>query len=121
MGLAVSKQLNFPFRSGSISLYASLIDVGAVASLRLKNDSTEHLPEIKFENIIAPGLHLVYGIPKTPISIGYGWQRGPQLREVHVPDPGGGEPINQLVSGYRWAFFLAVDIPLFNIWTRSSF
>ena len=118
VGLAVSKQLNFPFRSASISLYATLIDVGAVASLRLKNDSTEHLPEIKFENIIAPGLHLVYGIPKTPLSIGYGWQRGPQLREVHVPDPAGGAPINQLVSGYRWAFFLAVDIPLFNIYTR---
>jgi len=38
--------------------------------------------------------------------------------EVHIPDPAGGEPTNQLVNGYRWAFFVAVDIPLFNIFTR---
>ena len=118
LGLAVSKQMNFPFKSGSISLFASLIDVGAIASFRLEDDATEQLPAIKLENIVAPGIHLVYGIPKTPLSIGYGWQRGPQLREVHIPDPAGGEPTNRLVSGYRWAIFVAVDIPLFNIYTR---
>ena len=118
VGVAVSTQLNWPFKNGSLSLFASFIDVGAVASFRFKDDSTEQLPVITLENIVAPGLHLVYGIPHTPLSLGYGWQRGPQLREVHIPDPDGGEPTNELVNGYRWAVFVAVDIPLFNIYSK---
>lgn len=117
IGIAFSKGLG---RIGSMSLFASLIDVGAVASFRIKDDSTEQLPAIELENIFAPGLHLVYGFPKTPISIGYGWQRGPQLRTVNVEDQNNpGQFNNELLNGYRWAFFVAVDIPLFNLYTKT--
>ncbi len=121
IGIAFSTKINFPFKGGSASLFTSLIDLGAVASFRLKNDSTEQLPEIKLENIFAPGIYFIYGIPKVPISIGYGWQMGPQLRSVNIPDTANpGQFKNELLNGYRWSIFLAVDIPMFNLFTKPK-
>ncbi len=121
IGIAFSKQLNFPFKNGSISLFTSIIDLGAVVNYRLKDDKTAQLPEIKLENILAPGAYLIYGIPKTPISFGYGWQKGPQLRQVNIPDPNNsGQFKNDVLNGYRWTIFIAVDIPLFNLYTKSK-
>ncbi len=123
VGIAISKGINFPFKDGALSLFGSIIDVGAVASFRLtNNDGVETLPEMKLENIIAPGAYIIYGLPKTPISIGYGWQRGPQLRGITTTTEveGESEVVNfDLANGYRWNFFIAVDIPLFNLYTRS--
>lgn len=107
-------------KAGSLSAFASLIDIGAVASFRFKDDVASELPPIKLENIFAPGLYAVYNIPQCPISIGYGWQKGPQLREVSIPDPDNpGQMINKNVSsnGYRWNFFIAVDIPILNFYS----
>lgn len=127
VGIAVSAGIkHWPFReSGSISFFGSIIDIGAVASFRLTNDEgVEELPEMKLENIIAPGAYVVYGIPKTPISIGYGWQRGPQLRGITTTaaEVEGEPPLvsYDLANGYRWNFFIAVDIPLFNLYTKSK-
>lgn len=125
VGVAVSTHIKWPFKeSGSISLFGSIIDIGAVASYRLTNDEgVETLPEMKLENIIAPGAYLIYGLPKAPISFGYGWQRGPQLRGITVTTPIGEEPplaSYDLANGYRWTFFIAVDIPLFNLYTKSK-
>lgn len=121
VGIAVSTNMTHKGKTlGSLSAFVSLIDVGAIASFRVKDDATEQLPEIKLQNIFAPGLYAVYGIGKTPLSIGYGWQKGPQLRQVNVPDPNNpGTFTNTLLNGYRWSFFLAVDIPLANLYTRT--
>ena len=120
VGIAVSTDLRGKNGSalGSLSGFVSLIDVGAIASFRVKDDSTAQLPEIKLENIFAPGIYAVWGIGRTPISIGYGWQKGPQLREVNVPDANTGELTNVLKDGYRWSVFISVDIPLFNLYTK---
>lgn len=118
IGVAVSKRIGK--NGGSVSLFVSLIDIGAVASYRFENETTTQLPPIKLENIFAPGLYAVYGIPRTPISVGYGWQKGPQLREVAVFDPSNpGATVNTNVDGYRWSFFIAVDIPLINFYSSS--
>jgi len=118
IGFAASMSISR--KAGSMSLFASMVDLGAIASFRLKDDETDQLPTIKLENIFAPGLYLIYGIPKTPISVGYGWQKGPQLRSVNVPDPQDpGKFVNEYVNGYRWSLFLAVDIPMFNFYTAS--
>lgn len=103
---------------GSISLMLSLVDIGAIASFRTQNDSTANIPELKFENILAPGAYAVWGIPKTPLSIGYGWQRGPQLREITTTVNGQENVIES--SAYRWSFFFAVDIPIINFYTKTK-
>lgn len=98
---------------GSSSVFISLIDVGAFSTFRIDDDDTEALPEVKLTNIFAPGLYYVYGIPKTPLSIGLGAQMGPQLRKVTAAAATIHDDINVSVRA-----FFAVDIPLINFRTK---
>lgn len=99
---------------GSNTLFFSLIDIGAVTSFRFGDTQTEELPEIKLENIFAPGVYYVYGLPKWPLSFGIGGQLGPQLRELT-------NTVADIDSGLSFSlkFFVAVDIPLLNFYTKS--
>lgn len=109
IGVTFSKSMG----ESSVSGFISLIDIGAVASYRLKDDSTASLPEIKLQNIISPGLGIIYGFPKIPLSVGYTYQFGPALREINGTDKTVSNQLNR-----RWQFFLAVDIPLMNFYTK---
>ncbi len=110
LGIAVSKG----GRWGAVSLYTTLIDVGALVSFRFNDSDAEMLPEFKLQNIVSPGVHLIYGIPNLPISVGGGLQFGPQLREVTIDNA------TITSSAYRSSIFVAVDIPLFNIYTKPN-
>jgi hypothetical protein len=119
----------------SISLFASLIDIGALASFRFNvadsvaikdvngNDtmaSVSELPEIKLENIFAPGFYVVYGIPKAPVSFGVGAQYSPQLRKVELtPEDLTLPKIDVQSSLLRFQFFVAIDIPLLNFYSKT--
>jgi len=114
VGITVSKPLHWPFRDGSLSAFVSLIDVGAFASYRLNDDSTANLPEVTLQNIFAPGIGVAYGFPKMPVSLGYSFQLGPALREINPEAATQSDRMNK-----RWQFFIAVDIPLINFYTKS--
>jgi hypothetical protein len=98
----------------SISLFLPLIDIGAMASFRMGNDSSEVASEVKLANIISPGLYLYYGFGKCPVSVGLGGQLGPQLREVTA------ENVNIDKNFYfRYGINIVVDIPMFNLYTKN--
>ena len=98
----------------SLTLFIPLIDVGSIATYRLSDDSSDVAADIKFENIIAPGLYFYYGFGKIPLSLGIGGQVGPQLREINDTD------INVDKNFYmRFGLNLVVDIPFFNFYTRN--
>lgn len=108
-GIAAPLGLEFGFglgKCGSLSAFFSAIDLGAITALRF-NDFTKPLPEFSLSNIVAPGIYGIYGLPKIPLSIGAGWQKGPQLRKV---TPEGAPEFS--ASGSRWNVFIGVDIPL---------
>lgn len=66
--------------SGAFTLFASVIDVGSLASYNLKADSTSKLKQdVRLESIISPSAQLFYDIPKWPIAVGFGWRRTPKL------------------------------------------
>lgn len=115
IGLAVSRSVRVGTTNWSLSAYGTFVDLGALASYRLdtENDQVETLPEIKFENIFSPGLYFIVGLPRVPISVGYGYQLTPQLREVTSTTTVLGPQAN------RYSLFVAVDIPLANFWTRT--
>ncbi len=95
---------------GAISLYGSLIDIGALTAFRFNDTTTVDIPKIKLKNIYAPGVFLVYGLPKNiPVSIGAGMQVNPGLREVNTA----GNTIES--STIRYGIFISVDIPLWNL------
>jgi hypothetical protein len=101
----------------SLTIFAPLIDVGALAAFRFGNDSSNVASTVQLKNIIAPGLFLYYGFRKSPISIGGGLQVGPRLRDISVKNP---EDINVDKNFYlRYGITIAVDIPIFNLYTKS--
>ncbi|NNV56155.1 hypothetical protein [Limnovirga soli] len=99
----------------SSTIFISLIDVGSLVSFRAGDDSSKVLSEVKLSNIISPGLYYYLGFGKCPISLGFGAQLGPQLREVTATD------ININKNLYvRFGMNLVVDIPFFNFYTKSK-
>ncbi|WP_303315277.1 hypothetical protein Q4Q34_15740 [Flavivirga abyssicola] len=101
-------------KGGSFSLFFPLIDLGAVTNFRFSDEKTEELPEIKLENIFAPGFYVVHGWARLPISWGVGGQLGPQLREVNPMDI-----VVDADTSFSFKAFIAVDIPLLNFYTKS--
>lgn len=107
---------------GSLSLFTSLLDIGAIVDYQLKKDSvpiSENTDEtvvkkdysIKLGQIISPGVWVVYGLFKNiPLSIGVGGQYGPGLGKISVDNV---TVVNS--PQWRWNAFLAVDIPFFNL------
>lgn len=104
---------------GALSLYGTLIDVGAVAGYRLNNDSTALEQKVTLGEIFTPGAYLVYGIglpflSYLPLSIGYGWQYGSRLY-----NRGNGKLTISNSSRWRSNWFVGIDIPLANFWTKN--
>ena len=108
--------LNFGLkRSGSISFYTSVIDVGAITAYRFNDENTDDLPALSWQNIIAPGAFLIYGFGKDlPISLGLGAQMGPNLRKVT-----NAQIAIQEDRGWRMVGFISVDIPVAHFYTQK--
>ncbi|HEY9049057.1 MAG TPA: hypothetical protein VIN08_24320 [Ohtaekwangia sp.] len=111
---------------GSASVFATLLDLGAIVDYHLKYDSvstggtktvaTSKNYQIKLGQIFSPGGYIVYGLPfNLPLSIGFGGQYGPGLSKIEADG-------RTVVDNpyWRWSAFLAVDIPLFNIFNREG-
>lgn len=97
----------------SISIFISVIDLGAAVSYRLSNDPTEGLPDdITLRQIISPGAFMVYGIKNTPISIMGGVQYTPELREISR------RSITFSSNTLRVFISLNVDIPFINLYVK---
>ena len=116
----VGVTFNWGFKgAGSISILASAIDLGALTTFRFEaegEDNVSELPELKMENVFAPGAYLIYGVPKYPLSIGVGAQLGPNLREVTNAS------LNiDKTSGWRWGAFIAVDIPIVSLYSSNKY
>jgi hypothetical protein len=99
-------------KAGSKTLYFSVIDVGALTAYRFGDDETDNLPDLKWSNIIAPGIHYIYGFPGKPLSFGIGIQRGPNLRKINSETL----PEVSKIGGWRVGVFFAVDIPVFSFY-----
>lgn len=117
---ALATPIGFTFsrgfgKGGALSLLVSVIDIGALTAYRFDGNNTQALPELKFENVLAPGGYLIYGFPKLPLSFGIGAQYGPSLRSVT------NSTLNiSTTTGWRAGAFLAVDIPLINLFSSNK-
>ncbi|HPS63269.1 MAG TPA: hypothetical protein PLK82_09415 [Bacteroidales bacterium] len=106
----------------SYSLFASLIDIGALAAFRFQESETvAQVPRVQLRDIVSPGLFLSVGFPRVPLSLNFGAQVGPNLREVNVLQADGSR-INKYSNNTSWRYSasLVVDIPLFNFYTKTK-
>ena len=101
----------------SLSLFVSVIDIGALAAYRLKDDQTP-VDEIELQNIFAPGAQLIFGFGRTPLSLGAGIQYGPELRRVEAAD----NALTPVIEsrGWRFGVSLMVDIPLLEVHKKAT-
>jgi hypothetical protein len=92
---------------GAAGLFCSVFDAGIPTCFRLIPDSSYHLPEMKLQNILAPGAWLIAGrLFNTPFSLGAGVQFAPQSRMVKV----NGTPSSS--TSWRWNVSVYYDLPL---------
>ena len=98
----------------SLTLFISVIDIGAPVSFRFQNDTLDEIPSVSWKDIFAPGVQLIYGFGKVPISISAGWQTGPNLRKVSSQY---NEYLNSKYS--RLSLGIYVDIPIFILARRK--
>ena len=123
IGLSFSAGLSSRDR-GAITLFLPLVDIGAFGAFRLSDrfaeDNYERLPAVQLKNIFAPGGYVAYDFPRAPISIGFGFQFGPNVREFRRELTQDGILIvrPESTGGYRWSGFLAMDLPLLNLYTK---
>jgi hypothetical protein len=104
---------------GSLSVFASIIDLGAVASFKLStpdSTTTQSLPNFTWQNLLAPGIYFVLGrIANSPLAFGIGVQKGPQLRSINYTQTSGAVIDLSQNEALRFGAFLTVDIPFFNL------
>jgi hypothetical protein len=124
VSLPVGFSFNLGLRNnyvGALSVFASVIDLGAIASFKLSTPDSiqsKSLANFTWQNLLAPGAYLVLGrLFNSPLAIGFGIQKGPQLRDITCTQTGG-TVVDLSASGtYRLGAFLVVDIPLFNLFS----
>lgn len=100
---------------GSFGIHVNLLDVGALAAVRLSNE-TASLPEFEWKNLLAPGIQAMWGLPKSVWTIAAGIQLGPELRKVNLDQ--GTTSID--TKQWRIGLTFSADIPLFNVFTQAN-
>ena len=105
------------FTGSSFSLFFSVLDVGAITAFRLTDYETP-VDNVQWSNILAPGFYLSWGLGNTPLALNIGGQYGPSLRNVKAADGAASLTIDS--RAFRFGASLAVDIPLYNIYSRQE-
>ncbi|MTB51152.1 hypothetical protein [Lewinella sp. W8] len=91
-------------REWSISAFLPIIDVGAITAYR-SGENAGTVPEVSFQNVLAPGAHFMINIPKSPFFVGSGIQYGPNERKIGEAN----------YSAFRWLFTFGIDVPILNL------
>lgn len=112
----------------SWNVMVSVFDLGAPASVRLggvspgrsgESGEARQTPELTFESVFAPGVHVGVGIADTPLVLAAGVQLAPAARQYFVcPTASRGAACEgtETVSTLRFDVGLAMDLPVLPIW-----
>jgi hypothetical protein len=126
IGIAWTPRCGSWQKGGSLSLFGSVFDIGAVVDYKLQvntpatgsSSSTSTVSKnysIQLGQIFSPGLYLVYGcFGNLPLAFGIGGQYGPGLSKINSNAT---EVTNN--PSWRWNVFLAVDLPFFNLINKN--
>jgi hypothetical protein len=113
LGLTLPVGLDFGFATGknsNVSIFASIIDLGALLSYRLNTNANTLPDEFNFKQFLSPGVSVGWGFPNTPLTLSAGYQYAPQLRKLNK-----NATSEVLSNAHRWQIRIAYDIPLFSI------
>lgn len=128
--IMVGPEFGFPLlRTGwSVNVFLPLLDLGALASIRLDGNSAttsgdqgasmiaRRESSVSFASVFAPGLFVGVGIGNTPFVVGAGVQYAPSLREYFQCGNTPTCSTTEALSTLRFGLTLAVDLPVFSIY-----
>lgn len=103
------------FDTGAWSVFVPILDLGAVASWRLGSGGGT-VPALTWQNIVAPGLYVVWSKRDSPFSILVGAQYGPELRKISAA---GGDTIEKAAIQFPSIEF-TFNIPIFSLYQTGS-
>lgn len=96
---------------GAVGLFASIIDIGGVASYRLTSGEADTLQQqVRLESVFSPSAQLAYYVPKLPISVMAGWRLTPKLFYKNESGFIAETPVN------TFNVSVLVDIPMFTLY-----
>lgn len=100
--------------STTLTITASIVDIGAVVSYRFNNSEDSVLPQQpNWAQVFSPGISLSLGLRNTPLVLSAGYQYTPQLRKIKR---GNAEP---LLNSNRLYIGVLFDLPLANLFQHS--
>lgn len=99
---------------GAFTALVSVIDLGSIVNVRLKNDTT-YYSDLKLEQFFAPGIGAFYNFKRLPLSIGIQYSYIPNLRSIKYEiDKTVVSESNRSVS--RVNFSVLFDIPFLTLY-----
>ncbi len=112
--LKIGKRRASTLSNWVMTFTASVVDIGAVVSFRLKDNDNALSQQFKWEQFISPGFHAALAIKNTPLVLQAGIQITPQIRRVD--ETGEGFGYKSMYRSYIGVFF---DLPLYTISVRT--
>lgn len=103
-----TRQREQPLRPRSFSVFLQVIDLGAIAAARIKNDDVD-VPPARLTQVLSPGLYGIWSVGRSPLAIGVGAAFAPDARIVTDPVTSK----ERSLSAVRASLFIAGDVPLF--------
>lgn len=97
----------------TVSLFLSIIDIGAVVSYRFSSNEETLPQQVKWTQVISPGLHLNIGIKNTPLVFSTGYQYTPKLRKLKDLK------VDEQLNANRFYGGLLFDLPLYNLVSKT--
>lgn len=97
--------------NNAFTVTLSIIDIAAVVTYRVAKGENEALPkDLKWSQLLSPGIHIREGIRNTPLNFSAGVQFTPQLRNLNATG----------LEQKAWRFYTGIffDLPLYNIYHR---
>ena len=106
-------------KDGSIAylpftFFVPILDIGPVVSFNFSEGLLSSSPQLSFGDFLAPGAFVFYNIPRSPFTAGLGYQRTAEVRSVMT-----GSLERQDYRADRFSFFLGIDVPVFNFFTKN--
>ncbi len=87
LGFTAPVSLDFSWNCSPIKSYTTLsfivFDLGSVVSYRLTNDGAGLPSKARWSQLFAPGVNLRFGLGDTPLTLSFGAQLTPQLRDFN--------------------------------------
>ncbi len=101
----------------SMSVFVSLIDIGAVVAYRFQDDTASlgQTAKIRLGDIFSPGGNFIVGFPRVPISLGVGCNWMPTLEKFYAD-----QAPEQRPNGFRVFACLGVDIPVLHFSRKTN-